>query len=309
MKILLDDLEAQYTSALQNYLAEPGETALHHAYELGRAALENGVGLLDLAALYHKALGTLLSGRLAQDESMHLAKAVEIFFAESFAPFEMTHRAVREANAALHQLNEKLEEEAKRIAHSLHEETGQFLACVYLALEEVGLDLPPAARQRLQKIRELLDQIGAQLRQLSHELRPVMLDDFGLLPALEFLGKGISKRSGLQISVEGPEIERLPSPVETALFRIVQEALTNAGRHARATQVRVQLWREPQTVRCSITDNGVGFDMSAVMAEKGKRGLGLMGIRQRLDVLGGELQVNSEPEGGTRITIAIPLEN
>jgi two-component system, NarL family, sensor histidine kinase UhpB len=308
MKVPLQDLESRYAAALQNYLALPAEAALHRAYELGRAALENGVGVLEMAALHHKALATLLSNKLRHEQSIPLVQAAENFFVESLAPFEMTHRAVQEANTALRQLNERLEEEAKRIAHTLHEETGQFLACVYLALEEFGRDLPPPARGGLHRVRDLLEQIGAQLRQLSHELRPMILDDFGLLPALEFLADGVSKRAGLQISVEGPENGRLPPAVETALYRVVQEALTNVSKHARATHANVRLWREPRMIHCSITDDGVGFDTSSVMDRKGNRGLGLVGIRQRLDVLGGTLQISSENGRGTQMLINVPLE-
>ena len=309
MKAPLHDLETLYTSALQDHVANPGEAVLQRAYELGRKALDDGLGVLEMAALYHKALVRLLSGPRAPEESVRLVQGAEIFFVESLAPFEMTHRAVREANTALQQLNERLEEEAKRIAHSLHEETGQFLACTYLALDEIRRDLPPPSRVRLHKVGDLLEQIGKHLRQLSHELRPTILDDYGLLPALEFLAEGISKRSRLKISVQGPNHGRLPSSVETALYRIVQEALTNVGKHARATSVNVRLRQDPRVIRCSITDDGVGFGLPAVTARKKHRGLGLTGIRQRLDGLGGTLQIDSKRGRGTQMLISIPLKN
>jgi signal transduction histidine kinase len=306
MKASWCDLETHYTFALQDYVRSPDEAALHRAYELGRKALDDGLGVLEIAVLYHKALARLLANLRTSEEIVPVAKAAESFFVESLAPFEMTHRGIRDANNAWRQLNGRLEEEAKRIAYTLHEETSQFVACAHLALHELARDVSPS-HPSLQELKNLLDQIAAQLRQLSHELRPAVLDEFGLVPALEFLADGISKRTGVQIHVEGLKDDRLPVSIETALYRMVHEALTNVSRHARATAVNVRLCREPRMIRCSITDDGVGFDTSAVMARK-THGIGLLGIEHRLKVLGGTLQIKSEPGRGTEIFITIPLE-
>lgn len=308
MKAPLHDFERQYASALQEHLANPREAILHRAYKLGRKALDGRLGVLEMAVLYHKAIVKLLPVPRRPEAWARLLKGTEGFFVESLAPFEMTHRAVRDANSALRQLNETLEQEAKRIAHSIHEETGQFLACTYLALDEIRRDLPPPFRERLQAVRDLLEQIAGHLRQLSHELRPTILDDYGLLPALEFLAEGISKRSRLEISVKGSNNGRLPSSVETGLYRIVQEALTNASKHARANRVDVRVQQRARVIRCSIIDDGVGFNASAVKTGRKHRGLGLVGIRQRIDVLGGTLQIDSKRGRGTQMHISIPLE-
>jgi len=227
---------------------------------------------------------------------------------ESLSPFEMTHRAFREANTVLRRLHERIEEETRRIAHTLHDEAAQLLASVHVALAAMSHDLPPSARGRLEEVRGLLDRIEDDLRRLSHELRPTILDDLGLLPALEFLADGIAKRTGLPIEVGGSTHGRLPPVVETALYRIVQEALTNAVRHADAARVRVELQREPQAIRCSIADDGVGFDARTVLAHRGGPGLGLVGIRERLEAVRGSVQINSAPGQGTRLHVAIPLE-
>jgi signal transduction histidine kinase len=209
--------------------------------------------------------------------------------------------------SALRRLDEKLEEEAKRIAHALHDEAGQFLACVHIALEEIARDLPPRSRQQIQEVRGLLDKVEGQLRRLSHELRPTILDDLGLLPALEFLADGVSKRAGLPISLEGRRDGRLPAAIETAFYRVVQEALNNATKHAQAKRAWVRIQRESGVVRCSIKDDGVGFDVTAMTAKKGQAGLGLLGIRERIAVLGGTLQIHSEPGRGTEMVITVPL--
>ena len=291
---------------MRDYLGGPEEAALHRAYEVGRRALDEGLGVLEIAVLHHNALLRTLGGALTAEESTGMVKIAESFFVESLVPFEMAHRGFREANTALRRLNERLEEEARRIAHALHDEAGQLLACVYIALEGIARELPSPSRERLQEIRALLDQIEEQLRRLSHELRPTILDDFGLVPALEFLAEGVSKRVGLPITVEGPRDDRLPFSLETALYRIVQEALTNVARHAQATHASVKVQQDPRMILCSIKDNGVGFDVSAVKDSKGQRGLGLLGIRERLEVLGGTVEVTSRPGQGTEMSITIP---
>lgn len=214
----------------------------------------------------------------------------------------------KQAEQALIKLNERLEEEARRIAHALHDEAGQLLSSVHLALEEFAHELPPASRARLAAVKELLDQVEEELRRLSHELRPTVLDDLGLGPALEFLAGRVGKRSGVVISVQDDIDERLPAPVETALYRSVQEALMNVVRHAQATHVQVTMRRVDGAVQCTIQDDGVGFDTRAVQAQRGDRGLGLIGIRERAGALGGTLSIRSAPGKGTTVSIAIPLE-
>ncbi len=200
------------------------------------------------------------------------------------------------------------EEEARRIARELHDTAGQLLASVHLTLEEIGRDLPPPHRERLPEIRGLLDRIEEELRHLSHELRPTILDDLGLVPALEWLIQGVSARTGLSITLEGSTAGRLSPLIETALYRIVQEALTNVTRHARATRVTVRLRREAARIHCMIQDDGIGFDVPTVLARRGERGLGLIGIQERLFPLGGSLEITSASGRGTALSITIPLE-
>jgi signal transduction histidine kinase len=303
-----DAAAGQYAAALRDYLAGAGEAALHLVYQIGREGIGHGSGLLQIAALHHEALATLFSRTPTPDDCARTVRAAGSFFAESLAPFEMAHRGFREANAALRRLNEALEEEARRIAHALHDEAGQLLASVHIRLEEVASELPPPARARLRDVRELLDQIEAQLRRLSHELRPTILDDLGLHPALDFLAQGVSARAGLAVTVEGSTAGRLPPPIETVLYRIVQEALTNASRHARASRVTVRIERDARAVRCSIRDDGVGFDAPAVLAQPGTGGLGLIGMRERLAPVGGRLEISSAPGRGTTLAVEVPLE-
>lgn len=228
-------------------------------------------------------------------------------FDDMAAALEAERAETDHVKAALHRLNEALEQEARRIAHALHDEAGQLLAVVYIGLEDCARDLPPATQARLQEIKGHLDQVEEQLRRFSHELRPTILDNLGVVPALQFLVEGVSKRTGLAITVEGGTEGRLPVTVETALYRVVQEGLTNAAKHAHATHVRIQLQREGQQIRCAVLDNGVGFDFPAVSAKTSDRGLGLIGIQERLKGLNGELQITSTHGQGTALRITIPL--
>jgi signal transduction histidine kinase len=204
-------------------------------------------------------------------------------------------------------MNERIEEEAKRIAHALHEEAGGLLASTHLALEELARDLSPQGTERLNHVRQLLDQMDEQLRQLAHEIRPTVLDDLGLVPALEFLAEGVSKRSGLPVTVEGSTEGRLPAAVETTLYRNVQEALNNVIRHAHANKVEVIVTREERAVRCIVRDDGIGFDVSTVTAVHGERGLGHVGMRERLESVRGTLLINSGPTQGAELLMFIPL--
>src|SRR6185295_4509237 len=305
MRETMEMLEDQYTAALRDSLAGMGESSLQQAYELGRRALADGLGVLDMAAMYHKALAAGLSQHSMPEETTLMLQAGASFFAESLSPFEMTHRGFRDTNVTLRHVNQTLEQEIRRIAHALHDEAGQLLASVYLALNEVGRNVPPA-REHLLKVNELLELIEGQLRRLSHELRPTILDDLGLLPALKFLAEGVAARSGLVITVEGDSQLALSPLLSTTLYRIAQEAFTNVAKHAKATQVTVAIQYERQILRCSIKDNGVGFDVSSLSTQIGERGLGMIGIRERLNSLGGSLSLMSAVGQGTELLVTIP---
>jgi signal transduction histidine kinase len=296
-----------YLSAVESYLKGDGEPALQRAYEMGRTALAQGVGLLELARIHHTSLETLVArATSAQQRETILAGAAD-FFAECISPYEMTYRGFRDANSALRRFNSVLEREAKRLAHSLHDEAGQLLVAVYIALANLAQDVPQAAGH-VANVTELLDQIEAELRRLSHELTPAILKDFGLAAALKYLAEGVSRRSGLRIVIEGTPEGRLPEPVEAALYRVAQESLTNAVRHAHATTVTIRFRHEAATISCHIRDDGVGFDAKSNGTSSDERGFGLIGIRERAGSLGGTLEIHSAAGAGTELIMSIPLE-
>lgn len=300
------DIKAPYTEALEHYLSGGGERALRGAYEAGRLALTSELGLLDMAELHHEALSRILTDDL-QKERVGLADASQ-FFAESLSPYEMVYRGYRDAVAGLRRVNETLEQEVRRIAHAVHDEAGQLLVVVHLAMAEISRDLPPTAQEKIKDVTGLLRQVEEQLRELSHGLRPTILDDLGLIPAIQFLTEGVSKRFGLLIHVES-RLDFRPVPsVETTLYRIIQEALNNISKHAQARNVWIELDGDANKVVCSIRDNGVGFHVATRLKERGNRGLGLIGIQERLIALGGTLHIESEPGSGTHLHITIPGE-
>ena len=205
-----------------------------------------------------------------------------------------------------HKLLEAHEAERRRIAHELHDEAGQLLASVHIALETTIIGLPPQFQEGFHQVRSHLDAIETQLRRLAHELRPTILDDLGLLPALQGLAQRVAERTGLGIRVDIGLAGRLAPAVETALYRIMQEGLTNIAKHAAATDVDLQLWRDDQRVHGLLRDDGVGFAVEHVLGQTRPRGLGLLGTQERLEALGGTLQITSAAGQGTTLQITLP---
>lgn len=302
------ELAYRYTSTLQDYLAHRNEAHLQLAYELGRCGLADGISMLDLASVHHQAVADVLR-HTAPTDRPSVVRAAAGFLIETLSPFEMTHRCFRERAIALRHLHEELEQEIRRMAHSLHDEAGQLLASVYLGLKEIETDLPLAGRARILRVNVLLNQVEEHLRRIAHELRPMALDDLGLVPALQFLSEGVSMRSGVAVTIEASSLGSVPPLLETAIYRIVQEALANVVRHAGASQVSVHLWRDGQIIRCQVCDDGCGFDVAAVLARRGaERGLGLAGIQERVAALGGTLHLDSAGARGTTLDVALSVE-
>jgi signal transduction histidine kinase len=155
----------------------------------------------------------------------------------------------------------------------------------------------------------LVDQTLAQVRELSLNLRPSMLDDFGLEATLSWYVKQYTARGTAEVELDTREFEgRLKTQVEIALYRVVQEALTNVARHAQARRVYLHLARQGARVTVLIEDDGQGFDVEAMARQQASEpGLGLLGIRERVTTLGGRLEVQSQPGRGTRLFIEIPI--
>ena len=206
-------------------------------------------------------------------------------------------------------VHDHLERQAQSIAQALHDESGQLLTAAHLTLCDISPDVPEAARKRLDEVRKYLDSIEEQLRRIAHEIRPRMLEEIGLVAALEFLAASVEKRRGLVVTVDAGPLRGLPQTIETTIYRVVQEALNNVTRHAQAASARIQLRRMTKVLHCTIQDDGVGFDVERIQARRGELGMGLLGMRERLGILGGRIDVRSAPGRGTDVEVIIPLED
>ena len=301
----MNDAATAYPTSLHDYLDGAGESALQQAYQIGRQALEAGTGLVAIADIHHGCLRTLLTQTPANNERDRILMRAAQFFSECISPYEMTYGGFREANTALRHFNEVLEQEAKRISNALHDEAGQLLVAVYIALQDLA-DEVPAVQPRVLKVTQLLDQIEFQLRRLSHELTPALLNDLGLVPALRYLFEGLAQRSRLQITIDAVPEQRLPRRVETTLYQIAKEALHNVVKHAQATAVWIRFQRTEGSIDCSIRDDGRGFDSASIAGRQGEQGFGLIGMRERVTALGGRLHAGPRDGGGFRVRAQIP---
>ena len=301
-------VEERYHSALMKYLAAPDEVALLDGYDLGRAALSEGHGLLDMANIHASAVGLALNRPMNAVERERILNAQAEFLMEALSPFEMGHRAFRDANQTLRRMNDMMEGQAKRIAFALHSEAGQLLASLHFELAEASREVPAEKTQHLLKIRETLLQIEERLRNLSHELRPPVLDDLGLAAALSLMAQGVTSRWALPVIITVDVSGDLPGVVENTVYRIVQEALTNVAKHADASRADVSVRQIDRKIVCSIADDGAGFDDTEGF-RKQRPGLGLTEMKERIKALGGVFTLRRNGERGSDLRFEIPLDN
>ncbi|MGA2131269.1 MAG: ATP-binding protein [Bryobacteraceae bacterium] len=246
-------------------------------------ALTLGIGaLLALATTRH-----IL--RLARDAEMRYGQVVH------------AQRELKELSA---RLVEAQELERRAISRELHDEVGQSLSALLMELGNLGAVAPGDAelRRHVEAIRKLAESSVNVVRNMALLLRPSMLDDLGLVPALQWQAREISKRTGMAVTVDAESVaDDLPEEHKTCIYRVVQEALNNCARHAAARSVRIRVVQEAERIRLTVQDDGQGFDSTHV------RGLGLLGMEERVTHLGGQFQLESEPGRGTELRIEIPL--
>jgi signal transduction histidine kinase len=216
--------------------------------------------------------------------------------------------AEKRAEEALRSLPRRLidmqETTGKQIARELHDEIGQVLTGIGMLLS-IPEPLPPSTQARLEEARHAVHELSGRVRALALDLRPAVLDDFGLIAALEGLLERYTRQTGIAVEFvhAGVEGERFRPQVEVAGYRIIQEALTNVARHAAVRQASVTVEASDGTLQVLIEDEGAGFDVSAVRA-----GAGLGGMRERVTILAGELEIVSAPGSGTRVSAQLPLD-
>ncbi|GAB4459517.1 MAG: HAMP domain-containing protein [Anaerolineales bacterium] len=243
--------------------------------------------------------------RWADDEIGDLADAFNAMTEE----LAHTEELRRERESLRRQLMEKViatqEDERRRIARELHDSTSQNLTSLIVGLRMMEAQCAHCASPtKAADLREVASHTLEEVHDLSMRLRPRVLDDLGLAAALERLAHEWQARYKIPVDVVIQLDERLPGEIETALYRIVQEALTNIARHAQAKSASLLIEKRGGSVRAIVEDDGVGFDPSA---QRGERHLGLLGMRERAELLGGTLTIESTPQQGTSVFIEIPL--
>lgn len=233
------------------------------------------------------------------DDDVRVADALA---ARAAVAVDLSERVRRDA---LRRVVEAQEAERKRLALELHDETGQALTSVLLGLRMVEEARDEKTRKDvLASLREVVQATLHDVRRLAVELRPKALDDFGLVPALQRLAQGVSERTGTEIELATPLAERLPPEIEIALYRVVQEALTNVVRHSGAQRASVLLTRKGDCVTTVVEDDGRGFDPEQALDGEG---LGLVGMQERMALVGGRLSIESRAGRGTTIVAEVPV--
>lgn len=247
--------------------------------------------------------------RRRQNETLHVAQGeLEVKVQERTTDLEVVNRNLRELSARLMQLQD---DERRRIARELHDSVGQTLAALAMNLGLARNDL-----ERLTKITETLNDsenlvrlMSTEVRTISHLLHPPLLDEAGLSSALRWYVTGFSQRSGIKVDLDLPDdFRRLPAEMETAIFRVVQESLTNIHRHSDSPAAKIILRQHKGEVLVEVEDHGKGIppDKLELMASAGTPGVGIRGMRERLRQLGGTLKIESGPSG-TIVTVQIPI--
>ena len=208
--------------------------------------------------------------------------------------------------SALLRLHGLIERQSARLAGVLHDDASQVLAYAHVAIEHLADDVPPEAHARLAALREHLRGVAEQLRRLSHELHPGIVDDLGLADAITYTVRVFARRTGLDVTIDAQLETSVPAAAQTVVYRVVHEALANIEAHAHASAACISLAREMRTLVCTVSDNGVGFDETDATGSSER--LGLMLSRARLEALGGTLDIISAPCRGTCVRAVVPLD-
>lgn len=221
---------------------------------------------------------------------------------------------LREKEAARQMLLASLvnaqEDERRRLARELHDQAGQTLTNLLIRLKTIeNKSTEPEIKEKLHAAQEIVSQTIDQVRDLSYSLRPPALEEFGIGAAVGALAEEVTRQTRIKVKCNCRLTEKVSPEVEMILYRIVQEGLTNVVRHAGATEVRIDLERQPQALILRIEDNGRGFDPGQVTAREGKRHLGLISMSERAELIGGKLDVYSAPGEGTSIQVFVPVSH
>jgi signal transduction histidine kinase len=341
-------LARQYVVSLRKYLRKRQEADLEQAYELGRVSMARELGVLDVAKVHEEALETLFHTEeerqtvkaaetffleaLSPFEATHrgfretnskLQEAVAIVEKRNreleveIRERERTEKALRESEENLRNLSNQVlhaqEEERKRISLELHDEVGQALTGISMSLESLkknGDTKAPTVIRKFADTQCLLQETMDTVHRFARELRPAMLDELGLLPALRSYLKGFGSRTGLRVHFRGdPIAEELGNDQKTVLFRVAQESLTNVGKHAHASEAKVTISKLGDAICMEVADNGRSFTADLVNSAESKKRLGLLGMQERVRLVHGEFTIDPRPGEGTKVRAVIPFNS
>jgi signal transduction histidine kinase len=226
------------------------------------------------------------------------------------AQARLQYGEVAEARTQLKELSARLvqaqEEERRSLSRELHDEVGQALSAVLIELRNLSTGLTvrseEQSRRHVETIKGLVENTVGVVRNMALLLRPSMLDDLGLIPALKWQARESSKSTSMDVTVAAElDSDELPDEYKTCIYRVVQEALHNCARHAHATSVRIRVEQERNRLLLNIQDDGRGFDVLHT------KGLGLLGIQERVTRLGGTCRIHSRPGSGTTLSVELPV--
>src|SRR5579884_726528 len=279
---------ADRVGALDEAALGRGQEQFSRQFDRFRLASITTLAIALLGGLLVTALTTMYVVRLARESELRLEEASS-------------------ARASLQELSARLvraqEDERRALSRELHDEVSQAFSAILMETDNLlDLEQPPDVRARLMSVRGLATRGVDVTRNMSLLLRPSMLDDFGLIPALRSLARDAARRTGLRVQVDAPETaDDLPDEHKTCIFRIVQEALRNVARHAQARSVQITVRGDTDHVSVSVQDDGAGFDTRWV------RGLGLLGMEERVRHVGGRFAIDSQPGRGTALRADLPI--
>lgn len=260
--------------------------------------------LLGVLALASRDCDAFSADVRATAQEVATRLAMVLYNAQLFQELESSHQRLQGLSSRLVQVQE---DERRYLARELHDEVGQTLTALSIHLDLIARGGVEQQASRLTQAQQLVEEMGRRVRRMSLDLRPPMLDDLGLLATLLWYFERIAEQYGLHVIFEHQGIDRRFDPeVETAIYRMVQEALTNVARHAQVGTASVRLWADSATISVQVEDRGQGFDPGTALGRK--ISTGLRGMQERMRLLGGQLVVEAQPGAGACLTALLPLK-
>ncbi len=333
----------RYLEALRVRLQRGAGRTLRVAHKLGREAVALGLETLDLAKIHEEALMALTPADCIPRQLVEIRRRSTLFFLETLTPVEESNRHLKreivrreKAEAALieseqhhrvmlkqalvmeqrlrqlsHRLLSAQEEERKKISRELHDQIAQMLAGINVHLATFkGAALIGAVglNQKIRSTQRMVEKSVRTVHRFARELRPPVLDDLWVIPAVQSYLKHFTERTGILVNFTvSASIEELHGDKRTVLYRVVQAALTNIGQHAKSTRIDLAMTTVDGVVEMTIRDNGCGFDVDRVLFSRKNKRLGVIGMRERVEMVGGKFNITSITGEGTAIMVRIPV--